>query len=52
MYVEFRPLLEEFLIAVAKIFDVYIYTAGNKSYADTVLSTIKAKGVIQKRFYR
>ena len=38
MYVESRPLLQEFLTAVSNIFDVYVYTAGNKSYADAVLN--------------
>lgn len=52
MHVEFRPLLKEFLEAVSEIFEIYIYTAGNKNYADLVLDTIDSKSVIQKRFYR
>lgn len=52
MYVESRPHLQEFLIAVSSIFEVYIYTAGNKEYADVVLDEIDQKKVIQKRFYR
>lgn len=52
MYVECRPFLQEFLTAASEIFDIYVYTAGNKSYADAVLDEIDKKGVIKKRFYR
>lgn len=52
MYIESRPLLEEFLVAVSSIFEVYIYTAGNQSYADAVLNEIDSKNVIRRRFYR
>lgn len=52
MYVERRPHLDEFLSAVSEIFDVWVYTAGDKKYADIVLNSIDPKGYIQKRFYR
>jgi TFIIF-interacting CTD phosphatase-like protein len=40
MFVESRPLLKDFLQAVSTIFEVHIYTAGNKSYADAVIDEI------------
>lgn len=52
MYIEERPHLREFLKAVSQIFDVYIYTAGNKKYANHVLDTIDKDKIIAKRFFR
>lgn len=52
MYIEERPHLREFLVAVSKIFDIYIYTAGNKKYANQVLDAIDKEKVIGRRFYR
>lgn len=46
MYVEYRPHMGSFLEAVSEIFTVYVYTAGNKTYADTVLNHIDKKNVI------
>ena len=52
MYVEPRPLAGQFLKKVAEIFTVYIYTAGEKKYADAVLNIIDPENLIEKRFYR
>lgn len=52
MYVEPRPLARKFLEAVSKIFTVYVYTAGEKKYADTVLNIIDPDQLIERRFYR
>jgi RNA polymerase II subunit A small phosphatase-like protein len=52
MYIEPRPFANDFLIAAGQIFTVYVYTAGKKKYADTVLDHIDSTGVIEKRFYR
>jgi TFIIF-interacting CTD phosphatase-like protein len=52
MYVEPRPLARQFLQTVAEIFTVYIYTAGEKKYADAVLNIIDPENHIQRRFYR
>ena len=52
MYVEPRPLASLFLKTVAEIFTVYVYTAGEKKYADSVLNVIDPENLIQKRFYR
>ena len=41
-----------FLEKMAEIFDIYIFTAGVKNYADQVLDWIDPKGLIKKRFYR
>ena len=52
MYVQTRPFVQQFLKAVSEIFIVYVYTAGAKAYADSVLDVIDVEKVIQKRFYR
>ena len=52
MFIEPRPFAREFLRAVGEIFTVWIYTAGKKSYADSVLDIIDVDKAIQKRFYR
>ena len=40
MYVEPRPMVQEFLKAVSEVFTLYVYTAGKKNYADRVLKVI------------
>lgn len=52
MYIEPRPLAKHFLKTVAEIFTVYVYTAGQKKYADAVLNIIDPENLITKRFYR
>ena len=52
MYVEPRPLAKQFLQAVSQIFNIYVYTAGEKKYADAVLNIIDPDNLIQRRFYR
>ena len=52
MYVEPRPFAKHFLKTVAEIFTVYVYTAGQKKYADAVLNIIDSENLITKRFYR
>ena len=44
--------MPSFLQTVAEIFTVYVYTAGNKEYADAVLDHIDMKKIIERRFYR
>ena len=46
MFVEPRPLAKQFLKTVAEIFTVYIYTAGEKKYADAVLNIIDPDNLI------
>lgn len=46
MYIEPRPFANDFLIAAGEIFTVYVYTAGKKKYADTVLDQIDPNKVI------
>ena len=52
MFVEPRPMVQQFLQAVSEVFTIYVYTAGKKNYADRVLNIIDPKGLIEKRFYR
>jgi TFIIF-interacting CTD phosphatase-like protein len=37
---------------LSEVFTLYVYTAGKKKYADTVLNVIDPKNLIEKRFYR
>lgn len=34
------------------MFTIYVYTAGKKQYADSILDVVDGKKVIEKRFYR
>ena len=51
-YFSKRPFLEDFLDEVSMFFNVHIYTAGDKNYADMILSVIDPKNKIQKKLYR
>lgn len=44
--------MPEFLAELSKLFTLYVYTAGTKSYADAVLDALPNGNLIQKRFYR
>jgi TFIIF-interacting CTD phosphatase-like protein len=39
-------------LAASKLFTIYVYTAGNKTYADAVINTLPNGTFITKRFYR
>lgn len=43
-YVYKRPYLDRFLDAVCEWYDVIVFTAGEKPYADAVLNVIDPKG--------
>lgn len=51
-YVNTRPYLRRFLGAVAKWYDVVIFTASMRDYADRVIDKIDLMGVVQHRYYR
>ena len=51
-YFSKRPFLEDFLEEVSLFFNVYVYTAGDKNYADMILNIIDPKKKIQKKLYR
>ena len=51
-YFSKRPFLEDFLEEVSLFFNVHVYTASEKDYADIILSYIDPKNKIQKRLYR
>ncbi|TRY71483.1 hypothetical protein TCAL_00248 [Tigriopus californicus] len=53
LYVSTRPYLEHFLEEVNRYFEVIVFTAGNRSYADAVLNNLDPKEqFIQHRLYR
>ena len=52
-YVAKRPYLDEFLTEMQKHFEILIFTAGTKDYADQVIDKIDAKKqLISHRLYR
>ena len=47
-----RPYLDQFLDAVCEWYDIIVFTAGEKPYADAVLNVIDPKGRVKKRLYK
>lgn len=53
LYVLKRPGLDEFLGAMAKVFELVVFSAGSKAYVDALLSVIDPHStLISRRFYR
>ena len=51
-YVFKRPYLDLFLDSVCDWYDVVVFTAGEKPYADAVLNVIDPRGRIRRRLYK
>ena len=51
-YVYKRPYLDKFLNIVCRWFNVVVFTAGEKPYADAILNVIDPRCQIRKRFYK
>ncbi len=47
-----RPHLQEFLEEAAQMFELAVFTAGNRVYADGMISFIDPKGLISHRLFR
>ncbi|RLN58909.1 hypothetical protein BBJ29_000196 [Phytophthora kernoviae] len=52
VYVCRRPGAEEFLIEMAKYYEIVVYTASLSKYADPLLDKLDPEGVIRHRLYR
>ncbi|KAI9921769.1 hypothetical protein PsorP6_001882 [Peronosclerospora sorghi] len=52
VYVHKRPGVEEFLIEMAKYFEIVVYTASLSMYADPLLDKLDPEGVIRYRLFR
>ncbi|UKJ89273.2 RNA polymerase II carboxyterminal domain phosphatase [Theileria orientalis] len=52
IYVGKRPFVDEFLKITSKIYDIVIFTAGLKSYADPVIDKLDVNNVCKRRFFR
>ncbi|ETK90384.1 hypothetical protein F441_05983 [Phytophthora nicotianae CJ01A1] len=52
VYVCKRPGCEEFLIEMAKYYEIVVYTASLSKYADPLLDKLDPEGVIRYRLYR
>jgi len=51
-YVIKRPNVEKFLQEVSKWYEVVVFTASLKDYADPVVDQLDPKGVVKKRYFR
>lgn len=51
-YVKIRPFARDFLKALSKHFELVIFTAALKEYADKVIDYLDPSGFINRRFYR
>ena len=51
-YIQIRPGTEEFLIDLSKYYEIVIFTAALKKYADLVINSIDPNRVISYRLYR
>ncbi|EGZ24411.1 hypothetical protein PHYSODRAFT_325530 [Phytophthora sojae] len=52
VFVAKRPGAEEFLVEMAKYYEIVIYTASLSKYADPLLDQLDPEGVIKYRLYR
>ncbi|KAL3672205.1 hypothetical protein V7S43_002867 [Phytophthora oleae] len=52
VYVCRRPGAEEFLVEMAKYYEIVVYTASLSKYADPLLDKLDPEGVIRYRLYR
>lgn len=51
-YVQMRPYLHYFLERISKIYDIYIFTASNKEYANLIIDKILPNVKESHRFYK
>ncbi|CAD8052587.1 unnamed protein product [Paramecium primaurelia] len=51
-YVKIRPFARDFLKALSKYFELVIFTAALKEYADKVIDYLDPSGFIKRRYYR
>ena len=51
-YIQIRPGTEDFLIDLAKYYEIVIFTAALQKYADVVINSIDPNNVISYRLYR
>ena len=51
-YVYKRPHLDRFLDWASERFDIAVFTAGEKHYADAVLNVIDPRGRVRRRLYK
>lgn len=51
-FVRKRPFLKEFLEKMSHYFELVVFTASLREYADKVINYIDPKGYIKRRYYR
>eukprot|EP00826_Nyctotherus_ovalis_P022577 TRINITY_DN17478_c0_g1_i1.p1 TRINITY_DN17478_c0_g1~~TRINITY_DN17478_c0_g1_i1.p1 ORF type:complete len:143 (+),score=33.10 TRINITY_DN17478_c0_g1_i1:153-581(+) len=52
LYVLFRPYVREFLRKAARLFEVVIFTASQKNYADFIIDKLDTEKCVAHRLYR
>jgi len=51
-YIQIRPGAEEFIKDLSEYYEIVIFTAAQKNYADLVIDALDPEGVISERLYR
>jgi Dullard-like phosphatase family protein len=51
-YIQIRPGAEEFIKDLSEYYEIVIFTAAHKNYADLVIEALDPEGVISQRLYR
>lgn len=52
VYIWKRPHVREFLHEAAKLYEIVVYTAGHKRYAEPLIDMLDVDRVIRRRYYR
>ena len=51
-YIQIRPGAEEFIKDLSEYYEIVIFTAAQKNYADLVIDALDPEGVVSERLYR
>ena len=51
-YIQIRPGAEEFIKDLSEYYEIVIFTAAHKNYADLVIDALDPEGVVSERLYR
>lgn len=51
-YVHKRPYLTNFLYQMSKYYEIVVFTASTRQYADPIIDILDSDGVISRRFFR
>ena len=52
IYVKMRPYLDEYIEYLSQFYEIVVFTAGEQSYADSILDVLDTDNHISHRLYR